>query len=151
MPEDPNLKPFAGWRNPLRYTSVLLVIALIYVGATFYFRRAQNRELEQKSAEAAAAKRLADDARTFDQLGGNEFKILAFYATPPAIHAGDQVQLCYGVSNAKAVKLEPQTNAVWPSLSRCIEVTPKKTTEYTLTADDGNGNSKTSKLTVEVR
>jgi len=151
MAADPNRKPFSGWRNPLLYTSILLVIALIYVGGTFYVRRAQNRELERRAAETEAVKRLADDARTFEQLGGNEFKILSFYATLPAIHAGEQVQLCYGVSNAKTVKLEPQTNAVWPSLSRCVEVTPKKTTEYILTAEDGNGNSKTSKLTVEVR
>jgi len=151
MAEDPNRKPLSGWRNPLLYTSILLVIAVIYIGVTFYFRRARNRELEQKAAETEAAKRLADDASTFEQLGGNEFKILTFYATPPVAHAGEQVQLCYGVSNAKFVKLEPQTNAVWPSVSRCVEVTPKKTTEYTLTAEDGNGNSKTSKLTVEVR
>jgi hypothetical protein len=151
MSADPNRKPFSGFRNPLLYTSTLLVIALIYVGGTFLVRRQQDREIEQRAAAAAAAKERTDDERTVEQLGGSEFKILNFYASPPAVHAGETAQLCYGVSNAKSVKLEPQTNAVWPSVSRCVEVTPKKTTEYTLTIEDGNGNSKNSTLTVQVR
>jgi hypothetical protein len=151
MPEDPNRKPFSGFRNPLLYTSTLLIIVLVYVAGTFYVRREQNREIEQRNAAAAAAKERRNDELTVEQLGGNEFKILNFYATPRLVHAGETVQLCYGVSNAKTVKLEPQTNPVWPSVSRCVEVTPKKTTEYTLTIEDGNGNSKASTLTVEVR
>jgi hypothetical protein len=137
MSEDPNRKPFSGFRNPLLYTSTLLLVALIYVAGTFYVRRQQNREIEQRAADAAAAKERTNDALTVEQLGGSEFKILNFYATPAVVHAGEAVQLCYGVSNAKTVKLEPQTNPVWPSVSRCVE--------------DGNGNSKTSALTVQVR
>ncbi len=151
MSEDPGRKPFSGFRNPLLYTSTLLLVALIYVAGTFYVSRQQNREIEQRAAHATAAKERANDALTVEQLGGNEFKILNFYATPPVVHAGEAVQLCYGVSNAKTVKLEPQTNPVWPSVSRCVDVTPKKTTEYTLTIEDGNGDSKTSALTVQVR
>jgi hypothetical protein len=151
MPEEPNRKPFSGFRNPLLYTSTLLIIVLVYVGGTFYVRRQQNREIEQRNAAATAAKERRNDEITVEQLGGSEFKILNFYATPSVVHAGEPVQLCYGVSNAKTVKLEPQTNPVWPSVSRCVEVTPKKTTEYTLTIEDGNGNSKTSTLTVQVR
>ncbi|MGB9243457.1 MAG: hypothetical protein WCC03_08900 [Candidatus Acidiferrales bacterium] len=151
MSEDPGRKPFSGFRNPLLYTSTLLVIALLYVAGTFYARRQQNREIERRAADEAAAKERANDALTVAQLGGSEFKILNFYATPPLVNAGDAVQLCYGVSNAKTVKLEPQANPVWPSVSRCVDVAPKKTTEYTLTIEDGNGNSKTSTLTVQVR
>jgi hypothetical protein len=151
MPDDPNRKPFSGFRNPLLYTSALLIIVLVYVGGTFYVRRQQNREIEQRNAAATAAKERRNDEVTVEQLGGNEFKILNFYATPSVVHSGEPVQLCYGVSNAKTVKLEPQTNPVWPSVSRCVDVTPKKTTEYTLTIEDGNGNSKTSTLTVQVR
>jgi hypothetical protein len=150
MPDDPNRKPFSGFRNPLLYTSALLIIVLVYVGGTFYVRRQQNREIEQRNAAATAAKERRNDEVTVEQLGGNEFKILNFYATPSVVHSGEPVQLCYGVSNAKTVKLEPQTNPVWPSVSRCVDVTPKKTTEYTLTIEDGNGNSKTSTLTVQV-
>jgi hypothetical protein len=151
MPADPNPKPLSGFRNPLLYTSILMILALLYVGGTFYFRREQNREMEQRAADSAAAAKRLEDQRTVEQLGGNEFKILNFYAMPSAVRRGEPVQLCYGVSNAKVVKLEPQTNAVWPSFSRCVEVTPQKTTEYTLTAEDGNGGSKTSTISVQVR
>jgi hypothetical protein len=85
-------------------------------------------------------------------LGGNRFDILNFYASPPAIQRGDSVQLCYGVSNAKEVRLEPNPEAgVWPSFSRCITVSPKKSTTYTLTAVDAAGNSKAATLEVKVQ
>lgn len=151
MNADPNLKPRSALRNPLLYTSTLLIFAMLYVGATFYFRRQQNLEIEQRAAEAAASAKRAEDRKTVEQLGGNEFKILNFYATPPVVQRGETVQLCYGVSNAMVVKLEPQSNSVWPSFSRCVEVAPSKSTEYKLTAEDGNGNSKTSTVTVQVR
>jgi hypothetical protein len=150
MSADPNRKPFSGFRNPLLYTSTLLIVALLYVGGTLYLRREQNREMEQRATDAAAARKRADDARTVDQLGGNEFKILNFYAMPGIVRRGEAVQLCYGVSNAKTVTLVPRTKAVWPSFSRCIEVTPEKTTEYTLSAEDGSGNSKSSTVKVVV-
>ena len=150
-PGDPNRKPYSGFRNPLLYTSALLFITMVYVGGTFYVRQRDNREIEQRAKDAAAARERTDDARTVENLGGSEFKIMNFYATPSVVHPGEPVQLCYGVSNAKTVRLEPQTSAVWPSFSRCVEVAPKKTTDYTLTAEDGNGNSKTSTVTVQVR
>ncbi len=151
MNSDPNRKPFSGFRNPLLYTSSLLVLGMLYAAGTLYLRREDDRERERRAAEAAAAAKRADDQRTVEQLGGSEFKILNFYAMPGTVKRGETVQLCYGVSNAKKVTLEPQTNAVWPSFSRCVNVTPTKTTEYTLTAEDGNGGTKTSTLTVQVR
>jgi hypothetical protein len=61
------------------------------------------------------------------------------------------VELCYGVANAQTVKIEPDTGReVWPSVNRCIDLKPKKTTTYTLTAQDAHGNTKTAALTLEV-
>src|ERR1700741_2716534 len=117
MSEDPNHKPFSGFRTPLLYTSTLLLVAIIYVGGTFYVRRQQNREIEQRAAEAAAAKERTNNALTVEQLGGSEFKILNFYATPPVVHAGEAVQLYYGMYNEKTVKLEQQKNPVLTSVS----------------------------------
>jgi len=65
-------------------------------------------------------------------LGGNRFEILHFYASPGVIRRGQTAQLCYGVSGAKTVRLEPQPNAVWPSFSRCVDVSPSKDTSYTV-------------------
>jgi hypothetical protein len=147
MTADPNPKPFSGLRNPLLYTSILLVTALAYVGWVLTSRRQETRAMEQRAKDNERA----EAARTFEMLGGGNFEILNFYAVPGVIRRGDSAQLCYGVSNAKAVRLEPQTSAVWPSQSRCVEVAPKKNTTYTLTAEDSHGNTRTSSLTVAVR
>ncbi len=140
-------QPFSGFRNPLIYTSILMVIALIYVGLTFLSRRQQNRELE----EQAKAQRRQKDSETVEELGGNRFEILNFYALPGRIHRGDEAQLCYGVSNAKTVEIDPPVGGVWPALNHCLNISPKKDTTYTFTAHDGAGNTKTASLTLEVR
>ncbi len=84
-------------------------------------------------------------------MGGKELAIQNFYASPGTIRRGETVQLCYGVANAKTVKLEPQSNPVWPSYSRCVDVTPTKSITYTLTIADAAGNTKTQSLQVKVR
>jgi hypothetical protein len=147
MSANPQREPFKGLRNPLLYTSILLGIALLYVGWVFFSRRQENREIERKAAEE---KRAADQS-VVDMLGGNQFAILNFYASPGEIRRGEAAQLCYGVSNAKAVRIEPQTSAVWPSFSRCVDVTPKKDTTYTLAAEDAAGHIKTATVVVKVR
>jgi cbb3-type cytochrome oxidase subunit 3 len=147
MLEGSDPKPRAGARRYLIVSWSLIALILLYVGWVFYSRRQENREIEQR----AAARRRAEDQRTVDMLGGNRFDILSFYASPGTIRRGDTAQLCYGVSNAKSVRLEPQADAVWPSYSRCVQVSPEKSTTYTLTADDGAGQSKTATLTIEVR
>jgi len=83
-------------------------------------------------------------------MGGDRFEILNFYAYPGVIQRGDLTTLCYSVSNAKSVTLEPQSNAVWPAFEGCVSVSPKKTTTYTFTATDATGNKKTATAIVEV-
>ncbi len=147
MSPDPNREPYTGFRNPLLYTSFLLAVATLYVGWVFFSRRQDRREFEEK----AAAKKREEDRRAVEMMGGNRFEILTFYASPGAIHRGETTQVCYGVSNTKTVRLEPQSNPVWPSLARCVDVAPKKDTTYTLTIEDGKGNTKTATVTVQVR
>jgi hypothetical protein len=147
MLAEPNRKPYSGLRNPLLYTSLIVVLATLYAGWVLFSRRQEVRELEEK----AKAEKLAQDQKIVESLGGSSFDILNFYASPPVIQHGETAQLCYGVSNAKSVRLEPQTSAVWPSYMRCVEVAPKKDTTYTLTAEDGRGNTKTATIVVKVR
>jgi hypothetical protein len=85
-------------------------------------------------------------------MGGNRFEILVYAANPPVVRAGEKSSLCYSVSNAKEVKIEPKTEEpVWPAYSRCVHVSPRKTTKYTLTIDDGAGHTKTATVDVTVR
>jgi hypothetical protein len=138
-------------RQILRYMPILIGIAAIYAAIVLVVRWNQTRDAERKEKAEAAVEKKEADARALDAVGGTEFSILSFYATPGLVHRGDQVELCYGVANAQTVKIEPDIGrAVWPSVNRCIDITAKKTTVYTLTAQDAHGNTKTASLTLEV-
>ncbi|MDR3703558.1 MAG: hypothetical protein P4L56_28170 [Candidatus Sulfopaludibacter sp.] len=75
-------------------------------------------------------------------------RITQFYATAPRLAAGEKELLCYGVANAKNVWLSPPRQELSAALSRCVEVTPRETTTYTLTAEGQSGRPATSELTV---
>jgi hypothetical protein len=131
---------------------VLAAIVIGYTAFVFWSRWQENQDIAAKEKAAQAAKERDDAAKSFEVLGGADFKIESFYAMPGKIHRGDSVDMCYGVSNARSVKLDPPDVAnMFPSLNRCVKVAPKKTTTYTFTADDGKGNTQTQQLTIEVR
>jgi hypothetical protein len=148
MLADSDPKPRTAVRNYLIISWALVaIVALLYVGWFFLSRRQENRDAVQRAAD----QKRAADQRSVEFLGGDRFDILSFYASPGIIRRGDSAKLCYGVSNAKSVRLDPPAGEVWPSYSRCLNVSPQKTTSYTLTAQDSAGNSKTSTLRLEVR
>src|SRR4029077_18814532 len=124
------------FRNPLLYSSSAVMIVLLVVSWIFVSRWQKNRAIERRAGEEKAQKQSESDRIALEQLGGKELAIQSFYASPGAIHKGESVQLCYGVANAKAVTLEPQPNAVWPSHGRCVSVSPARSTIYTLTISD---------------
>jgi hypothetical protein len=121
------------------------------VGWIFFSRWQENRDIERRTTEERAQKQRENDQRTVEQMGGKELEIQNFYASPGTIHPGETAQLCYGVANAKTVKLEPQPNPVWPSYARCVDVTPRKTTTYTLTIADATGNTRSATVDIKVR
>lgn len=138
------------FKNPVLYSSIVLCVVAVVVGWILFSRWSDNRQIERQAAQQRQEKQRENDRVALDQMGGKTLDIQAFYANPGAVHRGETVQLCYGVANAKTVKLEPQPNPVWPSYSRCVDVEPTKTTTYTLTIDDGVGNTKTQSLEVKV-
>jgi hypothetical protein len=146
----PPPKTKTAFKNPLLYSSFLVGIVLLVVAWILFARWQENLSIERRSHEEKSRKQLESDRVALEQFGGRELAIQSFYASPGAIHKGDSVQLCYGVANAKTVKLEPQPNAVWPSYARCVSVSPAKSTTYTLTISDASGNTKTQSLQVKV-
>jgi hypothetical protein len=138
------------FKNPLLYSSFALAIVALVIGWTLFSRWQENKQIDRQSLAAKREKQKEDDRAALDQFGGKELDIQSFYASPGAVHPGETVQLCYGVANAKTVKLEPQPNPVWPSYSRCVDVAPTKTTTYTLTVEDAAGNTKTQTAEVKV-
>lgn len=136
-------------KNPLVYSSLLLLIVAGYVGWIMLSRHQENRAYEQRATEAQAKRQREQDQAAIEQLGGNDLAIQMLYATP-RIRRGETAQVCFGVANAKTVTLEPQTNKVWPSHNLCVDVKPAKTTSYTLTATGADGKNITQQVTVEV-
>jgi hypothetical protein len=146
----PPAKTNSAFKNPLLYSSMLVGIVLLFTVWTLFSRWQQNLAIERRAREEKSRRQLESDRVALEQLGGKELAIQNFYASPGAIHKGESVQLCYGVANAKAVTLEPQPNAVWPSYGRCVSVSPARSTIYTLTISDAAGNTKTQSLQVTV-
>ncbi|HEX4003941.1 MAG TPA: hypothetical protein VHX36_14920 [Candidatus Acidoferrales bacterium] len=143
----PDSGPSTGIRVYIAISIVVFLLGLSYVGWVFWSRSHEDKVLEQRAAE----QRREQDALAVESMGGNRFEILSFYANPGAVSHGDSADLCYSVSNAKSVTLEPQSSPVWPSYERCVSVTPHKTTTYTLTATDATGHTKSATITVEVQ
>jgi hypothetical protein len=126
------------------------MVVLVYLTFVFGSRRQTNREIERRNAEKAAEQRRAGDRAAIAQLGGSELAIRAFYVSPATIHHRESAQLCYDVANAKTVTLDPPAGEVWPSHNRCLDVSPKKTTNYTLTIADDSGKSASQTVHLEV-
>jgi hypothetical protein len=77
-------------------------------------------------------------------------KILAFYPREAIVTQGGATVLCYGVSNAKSVRVDPPVDGVSPSLTRCVEIRPKGETTYTLTAEGSDGQTVSQSATVRI-
>ena len=124
-----------------------MLLVGLWTGWTLYSRHQSaaeaERQIQQKQAEA--------DRETVARFGGDQLRILGFNAAQGEVSAGGRVVLCYGVSNAAQVRIEPGVEPIKPAVSHCLEVYPQTTTTYTLTADDSKGNTKSASLTINVR
>jgi hypothetical protein len=78
-------------------------------------------------------------------------RILQFYASVGTLTIGQKALLCYGVQNARSVRLSPAMAGIYPSSSRCVEVGPEHTTHYVLVAEGYDGRVTTRSLTLPVQ
>jgi hypothetical protein len=145
MPASDHGKPFAS--RILPYTTVLLIVAAAYAGYTFYSRWSSAREAESRAADA----KLQADKNVSAALGGNEVVKLLTFTAPSYAKRGEPINLCYGVSNAVSVTVEPHIEDTKPSYLHCMQTVFKKETTYTLTAKDAAGRSVGGSLTVHVQ
>lgn len=135
-------------RKFVRLSWILVAIVALVIAGIFYARWEESRDIAEKAAEQQR-----EHAReVVEGLGGSSFQIMNFYASPGLIHRGDSAELCYGVANTASVAIDPKpSEGIWPSVGRCVSISPKKTTTYTLTAVDAKGQKKTQSLTLEVQ
>jgi hypothetical protein len=80
-------------------------------------------------------------------------RILHFRASVGALMEGQKAQLCYGVENARSVRIAPGPEGapLYPSPHRCVEIWPQHTTHYTLMAVGFDGSAATRSLTLPVQ
>jgi hypothetical protein len=133
----------------LPYTTVAVIVAALYVAYTFYSRHESTR----KAQEAIAAQQ--EDARKHqvEQIyGAGEVRFTTFGADEAVITPGHSTQLCYGVLNATSVKIDPPLSEPGKvTAHHCVEISPRETTTYTITASNGKGDFKKESVTVQVK
>lgn len=147
-PEGPG-KNKSGLAAILPYTTVAMIIAALYVAWTFYSRH----ESARKAQESIETKRQEAEKRSAELIfGSGEIKFTVFSADHGVLRRGETTHLCYGVVNATALKIDPPVGEpVKPTNRHCVDITPPKTTTYTLTASNDKGDAKTVSLTVQVK
>jgi hypothetical protein len=118
-------------------TAVVVYLTWVF-GSRWWYARQVERRAERRVSPLPA------------ELTGSDLKILHFYVNPAMAPPGGRALLCYGVLNAATVAVSPPVGDLKPSLSRCIEVRPARTTEYRLTAQ-GVGQVATAAATIEVK
>ena len=125
------------------------VIALAYLGYVLLARYTANQHwnARQKLAEPSAGQ----NAKFNETYGGSAVKILQFYARDGVITEEQKTVICYGVVNAKSVRIDPPVADVYPALNRCVEVAPHRDTKYTMTATGNDGQTATAEFTLAVK
>jgi len=77
-------------------------------------------------------------------------RILQFYASVGSLTIGQKAQLCYGVENARSVRISPPITGTYPSPNHCLEIVPERTTHYMILAESFDGRVATQSLTLPV-
>ena len=78
-------------------------------------------------------------------------RILQFHANVGTLTKGQKALLCYGVENARSVRISPLIQGVYPSASHCLEIVPEHTTHYTILAEGYDGRVATQSFTLPVQ
>jgi hypothetical protein len=133
-------------RQTLPYLGVVILLAAGYDGWIFFSRWKEGRD----ARKAEARQQVEDTRRLLDGLGGDNLKILDFYATPDAIRRGERALICYGVNAAASVRIEPPVEQLHPAISHCFQVSPIRDTDYKLIVGDYAGHTMSASVSIKV-
>lgn len=125
-----------------------LTAAVLYLAWTFLGRYLAGPRGTARHAPETTPLREAEFQHVY---GSSDLKILQFYARDGVVVVGQSTVVCYGVLNAKSVRLDPPIAEISPSLNRCIEAAPERNTRYTLTAEGSGGASASASVEITVR
>jgi hypothetical protein len=129
----------------LIYGGAAAILGALYDGGVLLYRHAQDRDYERREGGVPAP--VPDVVAN----QGGVVRILQFYAVAGELQKGATTNVCYGVQNAREVRLTPPVEQVDVALSRCFAIAPANTTTYKLTAIGKDGRQVAAEFTVEVR
>jgi hypothetical protein len=132
-------------KKVLRYSAAGFLIALAYVGWIWFTRRSASQEFDRRLEERDAAK--------YKQLAPADttLRITQFYASKQDATRGESVLVCFGVENARSVRIEPPIEQLLPLPSKCFPFAPQRTTKLTLVAEGDKGGEATALLWIKVK
>ncbi len=127
----------------LKISTVLAVAWCVWVFGDRYLSTRRWQQLHQPAASQGST--------LPPVFSGSAVKILSFYARDAGVTEGSSTVLCYGVLNAKSVKIEPPVEGATPAINRCLEISPSSTTRYTLTAEGDDGRVTSASFVLPVQ
>src|ERR1700732_2555562 len=92
-----------GLRNYVPHISAAIAFSLLFL-AWVFLAHSPKAQPVQDAAHSITAQR---NAQTLAFYGNGQLKVLEFYANPTETRAGSRALVCYGVSNAASVTIEP--------------------------------------------
>jgi hypothetical protein len=128
---------------------VLLQVALAVVLAQLGWTWIQRHDADFRLRRILAGRHSATGAAPVDT--GTSVRIAQFYARSAEIIDGERDVICYGVQNAKTVRIEPPVETLTPALVRCFWVEPRQDTTYRMIAEGEDGARAEASFEVKVK
>jgi hypothetical protein len=132
-------------RQVFFFVQMAAIVVVACIGLVMVNRRIADRQKEQQREQPDG---FAEFERAY---GGTAVKIVQFYSREGTMFEGSTTVLCYGVANAKSVRIEPPVEGVSVSINNCVEVAPERDTRYTLTAEGNDGHVVSESFVLKVR
>ena len=132
-------------RQVFLFVQMAAIVVVAYMALVMVNRRIADQQREQQRHQPDG---FAEFERAY---GGTEVKIVQFYSREGTLFEGSSTVLCYGVANARSVRIEPPVKGVSVSINCCVEVAPERDTRYTLTAEGNDGKVVSESFVLHVR
>jgi hypothetical protein len=132
-------------RQVFLFVQMAAIVVVAYMALVMVNQRIADQQREQQRKQFDG---FAEFERAY---GGTAVKIVQFYSREGTLFEGSTTVLCYGVANARSVRIEPPVEGVSVSISRCVELAPEQDTRYTLIAEGNDGHVVSESFVLKVR
>jgi hypothetical protein len=132
----------------MKQISVLLWIGLALAGVRLGWIWLVRHDARVQMEDATRSRRSRSYQNAEDD---GRLAITQFYARSGEITAGERNLVCYGVRNARSVRIEPAVESLSPALNRCFFVDPQEDTTYKLVAEGADGSATSESFRVRVK